>query len=424
MFEKKTNLMNKAIVKPMGCAFALLLALSVMGGRLQGQSDEDVQRQIRDRVQIQRAVEQAARLAAPFGDHPVMQAEGQPDQDPGDAATPETAADSETNDANDGPVTDTAIESEQPQLGKKFIRFHMWDGSIVGGEVAIDRIDIATEFGTLQIPIEKILKFYPGLDSIPELNNRISQLVDDLGDSSFDRREAAHRELLAMGLQIREQIGRFEDGGSVERKKHLAELRRQIDELLDDIDEADEQNVERALIQGDMIITSDFSIVGKIQQSDFLLASKFGELSVNLADIRLGDRSFNVMKPEVRKSVTVSGMSFFQTKPTSTKIRVNRGDKISIRASGVVQWTNWSTSSGPDGIDNQGQWEGMNSGTLAARIGNSTKTIKIGEKADFVASQSGVLFLGIAIRDNYAHNNGYRWEGEYTAKVTVKPAQD
>ncbi len=336
----------------------------------------------------------------------------------------ESVAIPQSDNKTDEEITDTAAIAAKSDIGDQFIRFHMWDGSIVGGDVTFEKIDIDTTFGTLQIPIRDILKFHPGLDSIPALGQKISTLVEGLGDKDFAVRENSHRELVAMGLRLQNEIGRFEDGGSAERKKHLEEIKKIIAELSDESGDLETGELERPLIRGDLIVTGEFSIVGKIRQSEFKLSSKFGDLLVNLADIRMADRSFNSSKEEVRKSVEVSGTSFFQTTPVSTKIRVNRGDKISIRATGVVQWTNWSTSSGPDGIENQGTWQNQNSGTLMAQIGKSENYIKIGSSGDFVAKQAGELFLGIAIQDNYAKNNsGYRWDGDYSAKIVVQPAE-
>ena len=340
------------------------------------------------------------------------------------AADDDSAVKSQSENKTDENITDTAAIEAKSDIGNQFIRFHMWDGSIVGGDVAFDKIDIDTTFGTLQIPIRDILKFHPGLDSIPALGARITTLVEGLGDKDFSVRENSHRELVSMGLQLQNEIGRFEDGGSAERKKHLEEIKKLIAEMSDESGDLETGELERPLIRGDLIVTREFSIVGKIRQSEFQLSSKFGDLLVNLADIRMADRSFNSSKEEVRKSVEISGTSFFQTTPVSTKIRVNRGDKISIRASGVVQWTNWSTSSGPDGIENQGTWQNQNSGTLMARVGKGDNYIKIGSSGDFVAKQAGELFLGIAIQDNFAKNNsGYRWDGDYTAKIVIQPAK-
>ena len=103
-------------------------------------------------------------------------------------------------------------------ISERFVRFHMWDGSIVGGEVQQDSISIRTEFGTLQVPVSDVKKFYPGLNSFPELNSKIEKLIEGLGDKNFDVREKSHRDLAARGSQIRVEIERFDDKGSAERK--------------------------------------------------------------------------------------------------------------------------------------------------------------------------------------------------------------
>ncbi len=324
----------------------------------------------------------------------------------------------ETDDSAEVAEVDTSDSEEKEEIGDRFIRFHMWDGSIVGGEVSVDQIEVETEFGTLAIPIEKILKFSPGLDSLPVLNEQLSTLVENLGDKNFDTREQAHRELISMGALIRNAIDGFSDGGSAERKKHLEDIKKQFGEMAEDFEATETMS---ALVQDDTVVTEHFTIVGKIKQDGFTMGSKFGELNIKLTDIKLADRTFNMARQEVRKSVEVDSRAFFQTEPLSTKIRVNRGDKISIRATGTIEWKNWNTSCGPGGQTSQGQWEGINSGALAARIGKTGKYVEVGAKGDFVAKESGVLYLGIAMQDNYARNSSYRWEGNYSAKISVQP---
>jgi hypothetical protein len=337
-----------------------------------------------------------------------------------DEQPPTATDDTKKADDEDSNVTDT-VSADEETIGDQFVRFHMWDGSIVAGDVVVEGISVRTEFGTLQIPISQINRFYPGLDSFPELNAKIEGLVEGLGDKDFDVREKSHRALASMGMQLRYQISQFDDQGSAERKKRLAELRKEIDELVDSLEEEGE-DTEKALIRGDTIETPGFTIVGKIELDTFAIQTKFGPLTVPLSDIKMADRTFQKAKNEIRKTVDVDAEAFFQRQPVSTKIRVNKGDKISIKGEGIVQWTNWSTSSGPDGLANQGQYMGITSGTLCARIGTNGKPIKIGTKEDFVASSTGVLYLAIAIQDNYVNQQGYRWTGGYKAKIQVKPA--
>jgi hypothetical protein len=305
------------------------------------------------------------------------------------------------------------------EIGDQNIRFHLWNGLIIGGDLVVDHIDVETEFGSLKVPIRKIQRFYPGLDSFPEMQQKIEGLVEGLGDKNFEIRERSHNELVAMGPLLAREIHRFDDGGSVERKKHLGEIKRKIEELVLQENSADNQIT--PLIRGDKIETGQFSIVGKVLQNDFQLKSKYGDMRVLLADIQMADRTFNQVTVDVRKNVTIDGMDFFPT-GTSTKIRVKQGDKINITANGTVNWINWNSSCGPEGMTDKGQFLGHQSGTLLARIGNTGDYIRIGAQGSFIAATSGELFLGIAIADNYGRNSGYRWTGEYQAKILIQPA--
>jgi hypothetical protein len=299
-----------------------------------------------------------------------------------------------------------------------YIRFHLWEGLIVGGEATIDAVDVETEFGALKIPISKIMRFYPGLDSMPGLQAKINELVQGLGDRNFDVRERSHNELLKYGNLLRNEIGRFDDGGSAERKKHLSDLRKKIEEL----EEGEEdQEVPRPLIRGDYIQTPSFSVVGKIIQSEFRLKSQFGEMVIPIGEIKMGDRTFGLVSPEVRKTIEIEAATFFP-EGMNTKIKVNRGDKVSITASGDMAWTNWNTSCGPEGMSDKGQFRGFKSGMLLAQIGNKGDYFPIGSNGSFIAKSSGELSLGIAMADNF-RSGGYNWTGKYNAKVLVKPAQ-
>ncbi len=321
----------------------------------------------------------------------------------------------------DEPAADDTATQPAPipvEVNPREIRFHMWDGQIIGGELPIDAIDIETEFGSLRIPVNKIVRFFPGLDSMPELQEKIAKLVEDLGDKEFDTRERSHNELVQMGVLLRHEIGKFSDGGSAERKKHLAEIKKKIDEIESD---SDELGTARALIRGDYVQTPDFAVVGRIVQKEFALKSAFGQVTIPIGNIKIGDRAFGAVSPEVRKTVDIDTNSFIPASATNTRIRVNRGDKISIRATGDMQWTNWNQSCGPDGMTDKGQFRNMKSGALVARIGEKGDFIQVGSKADFVAKSAGELYLGIAMADNFKQGGGYTWTGKYSAKILVQP---
>lgn len=323
------------------------------------------------------------------------------------------------------PTIDTnSVREKTPEIGKQFAQLHLQDGSIIGGDIKTESIDVSTAYGVLNVPISRVVKIYPGINSRPEFRDKIAQLVEELGGPNSTGRDAAQKELVNMGVVIRNVLNQLGNDGNAERKKRMAEIQASFEEEIETMEE-EFLDVDRPVSFDDMVVTPDFSIVGEIQQKQFFVKSKFGDLKVNLGDIVLADRKIDRNRPAVRRSVSVPARAFFQTKPQSTGIRVNKGDKISIRASGVVQWTNFSSSSSPEGVTNRSQWNGINSGKLTARIGSDNRRcVQIGSSGEFVAKSSGVLYLGIAMRDSYATNSGYNWTGEYKAKVVVLPSDN
>jgi hypothetical protein len=322
---------------------------------------------------------------------------------------------------DDAAVSTESLKSEKPEIDPQFLRFEMWDGTVVSGVVDVAAIDVETEFGSLQVPVERLIDFRPGLVSLPEVQGKIAALVEKLGDREFKTRESAHRELVAMGPMISGVLSSMDDGGDAERKKHLVKIREEIESMLGE-DEDDESPKTSEISEGDRIQTPEFAIVGKIVQEEFRVKSKIGDLRIMLGDVKRADRGIAMKAQVLRKTVYVPGSTFFQKKALSTKIRVAKGDKIEISGSGIVQWTNWSQSASPDGLPNQGNWNGIANGALAARIGNDGTVIGIGSDQSFTAEKSGILYLAIAMPDNYVNNTGYRWTGKFKAKIKVKPA--
>lgn len=323
-------------------------------------------------------------------------------------------------DPDDKAVVET-VDNSQP-LNLREIRLHLWDGNVITGELGISEVSVQTEFGPLKVPVEKILSFRPGLDSFPQLRERIDKLVEDLGADDYKTREAAHKGLAAMGLQLRREIYRYQDGGNAERKRHLDDIRKEIEQLVEELDEeatlSDEEPSE--LIQSDTVATRDFVIVGKIVPDQFEISSKYGPLSVKLMDVQFADRQGSG-SVERRAAVNIGGKNYAHTNLKSTGIRLNRGDRVTIRAEGQMTMSPWGTQAivGPDGNPQYGNFNGHGGGTLLAQIGDDDAFVKIGSKATFTATKSGLLKLGIAMQAEYA-NDSYQFPGNYKAKIVVE----
>ncbi|MEZ6095105.1 MAG: hypothetical protein R3C03_12895 [Pirellulaceae bacterium] len=314
-----------------------------------------------------------------------------------------------------------ATRSESDELGAREIRFHLWDDSVVTGDVGVNAIHIQTKFGMLEVPVENIVTFRPGINSLPGVKQEIDDLFEQLGDREFQTRDRAKRALMGKGVTFLDYLKSLDPGNNAELKKNAEAIIQALSEERESgLDETTTNNP--PIGNEDSITTGTFTIVGDIQEESFALTTKYGNLNIELNAIREGDRAFNFGREAIQRSVDIDAKAFFQLTPVATRIRINAGDRIKIKARGDVQWASWgNVNSSPDGITNQGSWNWINSGTLTARIGKSTDYIHIGSRNEFVAKTSGELFLGIAIQDNYARQNGYQWNGKYTADIRVEP---
>jgi hypothetical protein len=310
-------------------------------------------------------------------------------------------------------------------VNPRIVRFHLMDGSMVSGELTIDQISVATEFGELVVPIPALSSFTPGLGSYPKVAGEIDALVEKLGSDDYQTREQAHKDLGQMGLKVRRQLEAKKSDENAERKRHVEQLLKDLESMAEEQAELVEEGEEQAVtewIADDTVVTSKFSVVGKISPQEFVMKSKYGPLNVELSDIRKMDREQATSEAVVRR-VEVSGTHLAQMAYKETGIRVEAGDKVTITADGQLVMSPWGNnmSSGPEGGQNFG-WYVPNKiagGALIGKIGNSSEEFKIGGKHSFTAKRSGMLKLAIAMQAQYAQQ-GYNFPGQYNVRVKVE----
>ena len=318
-----------------------------------------------------------------------------------------------------GTEPEPAAPKENPKPG--VLRFHLMDGTIITGRLTAKALPVSTDFGELVVPIDAITSFAPGLGSHPEIDQEISKLIQRLGSPDAKTRDKAQAQLISYGPGLLPVLQEHADDPDAERKVRIAT----ITEELYSVDQ-DEFGMEHgpsvSLTRLDQIVTERFTIAGRIKQDSFTIASKFGELTVQLKDIK-GVEQVSTDAPEIRRSVEVSGMDMTCRGYKKTGIRVNRGDRIIISAEGRITMSPWGSNSisGPDGIPQNGMYNGkIPMGALAGRIGDSGEEFLVGSKNSFVAKKSGVLQLGFAMQQNWAN---YQFPGTYKARVRVVPAE-
>jgi hypothetical protein len=318
------------------------------------------------------------------------------------------------------------IDRSETPVAPRHVRLHLRDGSVLAGDLTVDKIDVETDFGRLSIPVERIVSFRPGLESSPERLVEIDELVEKLGHDDFNTREQAQKDLLKLGLPLRREIEqRLAANGdeNAERRTRLAQILKDLEQQADQVDESADSQSSEPWARQDTIVTAHFTVVGKIVDQEFKVVSKYGSLDVKLGDITFAGRAGGA-KPEVRRTVVVAGTNLAQTNFKSSGLRVERGDKVTVRADGQIQMTPWGGghSTTPDGGAYYGWYRPneIEGGSLVAKIGDSGPVFKVGSKKTFVARQSGVIQFAMAMQDQYSQQ-GYQFPGQYNVKVSVEP---
>lgn len=302
------------------------------------------------------------------------------------------------------------------------MRLELMDDSVITGKLEIDVIVVQTEFGELKVPIARILSFTPGLDNHPQLHERINALIDQLGSTSAQERDAAQRALLGMGLTVKAQLQSFKTDKDYERRMRIKRILDELAEMADDEDDQESSGQSSpGLIALDTIETPDFIIVGRIKQKSFRVTSRYGPLLIKLADIRRVASPIQPTASALQKKISVEGRYIVQRQYKDSKVRVARGDKVSIKADGMITLTPWGSTafSTPDGTSRYGWYiQGkIPVGTLMARIGKNGTQFKVGSSHKFTARQAGTLQFGIAMHNSHTNQT---FPGKYTVRIKVQ----
>ncbi len=294
-------------------------------------------------------------------------------------------------------------------------RFLLSDGSKVTGRLSLSHIELATEFGRLQIPITKLIQVVPGLEQRSEEREEIEQLVAMLGKGEKESAQARD-ELIQMGVKVREFLRQ-------QREEASEKLQVEIDKVLTRLDELapDEAASDDSLLLEDRVRMAKFTVVGKILSQKFQIQTQFGDLTVTMADVVRLERIGVGGLPDAHKSLDVDGTNLAQLKFKDSGIEIRPGDKIVVRATGSLSRSRSKASaSSPDGSPQFGMYSQdppIQGGALVAKIGPSGKIVRVGSHSTFVAKQSGVLQFAIGMRPEYVGR--FQFTGKYTVTVKV-----
>jgi len=321
-----------------------------------------------------------------------------------------------------------AVEADVPpspaadELPEGTMRFHLMDGSILTGTLAVDALPVDTEFGRLVVPIASIKSFSPGLNAHPVMAQRIDTLIQQLASPNAGERDRAQADLISFGPGLIEELQQHTEDPDDERKLRVNAVLEELYGMKDDPMAFDDGDAGPSLARLDQVVTDGFTIAGTIAVDTFAIQSKFGQLTVNLGDIESAGIVTNAI-PEIRRTVEITGTDMTRVSEKNTGIRLNRGDRVIIRAEGNITMSPWGNGvlSTPDGCAQCGQYAGnILMGALVGRVGDNGQDMLVGSSHTFTADRAGPLMLSFALQPNWGRQ---QFPGKYTVRIRVIPAQ-
>lgn len=258
-------------------------------------------------------------------------------------------------------------------------------GTVLVGRLEPSAWRVKTAFGELTVPVAEIRRVRFGRRSQPERLARVEEAVKDLASASPERRDHAKASIAQEGVFAAQSLRKA-------AKEHEdPEVRRIAGEMLKELDLSEDEVVP----DDDQVDTARFSLMGQIELEAFKVQVKeLGPLVVRRGDVQRV-RSFG---PDLSKKVAVGGTNVWPNGWLDTKIKVEKGEKLKITATGTIFFPNWGQAFTPDGNQNMGMMNGMMTGTLGARIGEKGTLFRVGSNYTGVASATGTIWFVLNIQ--------------------------
>lgn len=305
----------------------------------------------------------------------------------------------------EGVITSRSTRDLSPATHKPRTQplFVLKDGTRVAGKIDLAQYPLKTPYGLLTVPAAEVMEVRFGKLSDPDFKRRVEAMIRDLGAADVAAREKATRELSALGFWVAPELATAAASPDPEIRSRAIELSAALD---------DQGEAEEYVGDLDEVVTRHFSARGELQVKSFAVETQYGKLAIPVKDVRC---VFVSSPEETTKTVAVTG----QNTPVSwcdTGIRVGRGDRLAIRATGSVFLQNWGGPVSPGGNPQWGQqFPGIATGALVARIGKNGNLFLVGDSHEKVSDREGTLFLALGINGVCPSN------GEFKVDIRVLP---
>lgn len=308
--------------------------------------------------------------------------------------------------------------------GNFFVTVKMKNGDILSGKSTLNKLNIKTNYGELNIPAENITNIQLGILTDKTKEVIVVAELKKLQVSNAKDAETIFNKLLNMGTSILGIVKAFTESNAYQISESY---NFSVEELLQKL--YSKADLEYGTPINDVIeFDIDSKIDGNITLNEIQLVSNYGTLNLKRENIQsiqltendneifLGD---NVFKLNANKHITGNSDDKGWV---NTSIKVKPGSTLTVTASGKIILKSLSGGIyGPDGFiggktdsayDAQAD---IPYGTLVYKIGETGIAKKIGSKANITVEEEGILYLSI-YETVYNQTN----TGSYTVKVVIK----
>lgn len=305
---------------------------------------------------------------------------------------------------------------------------HLRDGNVIAGTSSLTNLSFQTEFGKLEIPLNKINAVQFGIGTGASEESKVQKLITQLSNSNEELRKSAYNELITLPAAAVIAIDNFLSSekyipstySDFTVESALSELR-MIHGLIEPLSPEDV-----------VFLDNGNSISGIYDIKKIDLKTKYGSLTIQKSDITSidviftgsgidNDRSFKLMGSKNISSNAIGGW-------LKTGIAVKPGQTIMISATGEVTLASLSGARyKPDGTISGASTEYVDYGNpggtstyptygnVVYKIGENGPMLRAGSQFKGTADASGILYLSIYETVFNPANSG-----TYTVKVSVK----
>ena len=284
--------------------------------------------------------------------------------------------------------------------------FYLRDKSKITGLPKIDALEVKTQYGSLSIPRDQLLKIRFARRVAPELKAKIDSLITELGNEDFDKREEATKGLGEVGVPALDSLRAAAKSANEEIKNRATSLIEEIGKKSPEQGAGAEELVPSLSGSDDEITTTRMTVKGSIPISELTIESRYGDLKVAVADL-----SGVVFRATGPQSLKIDIAPSYQPPGNwlDTKFDVEKGQKLKIEASGTVNVRNYGISSGPDGNRDWGgtTFQNFPMLSLVGKIGKKGQPFLVGNNYNGKAKAAGRLYLAVcAFSPNPGGANG------------------